>query len=97
MHYKKISLNLDAYGLLVSLNRKGETMSDTILRLCGQKPVTALDLFGKLKMSEQERIRFQKQVVTSRARFNDEMDARQKQFSKRLSQIERERKQKSGL
>jgi len=87
MAVKTITIKEDAYNVLSSMKKPDESFSDVILRIGSEKPCTAKDLFGKLKLSGKEYKEMKKHIKEIREQMDKEMEARHRVFARHLRDV----------
>ena len=76
MAFKTLTIKEDAYDVLNSMKKPGESFSELILRIGGERSVTAKDLFGRSKHSKKDLEKLRKHVRKMREELNEGMKRR---------------------
>ena len=81
MVVKTITINEDAYNILTSMKRSGESFSDVILRVGSENRVNLKDIFGKLKLPKKEFEEWKKELKTIRQEMEESHNVLTRHFS----------------
>ncbi|NQU78644.1 hypothetical protein HQ545_02650 [Candidatus Woesearchaeota archaeon] len=81
MVVKTITIKQDAYDILSSMKRPDESFSDLIMRVGGDRKVTAKELFGRLNDSGSELKKMRLRLKEQREKMDKEMEERYNVFA----------------
>jgi predicted CopG family antitoxin len=84
MAFKTLTIKEDAYDVLNSMKKPGESFSELILRIGGERPVTAKDLFGRSKHSKKDLEILRKHAREARKRLNEGLKRRRDVLTRHL-------------